>query len=236
MSAIRFASVAENIGRLQDRIADALRRAGRSDAVTLIGVTKYVPPEPIIAAYECGLRHFGENRVQEFEGKAPKLALPEAVWHLVGHLQSNKARRAAQLFHRIDSLDNPRLGGKLSAAAEERHGELPVLVQVNVDDAAGKFGVHPGNLVSLIEQLASLGGLSVQGLMTIPPFLKPAERVRPFFRRLRELAAEIDRPQILGVEMKELSMGMSHDFEIAIEEGATQVRIGTAIFGERPQK
>jgi uncharacterized pyridoxal phosphate-containing UPF0001 family protein len=136
--------------------------------------------------------------VQEFSEKSSRLELPEAVWHLVGHLQSNKARRAAELFHRIDSLDNPRLGRKLS------------------------------------EAVAALEGIAVRGLMTIPPFLEPPERVRPFFRGLRELAEEVDHREFPGVAMKELSMGMSHDFEVAIEEGATQVRVGTAIFGERP--
>lgn len=227
-------SMAETLERLDQRIRGALRRAGRSDRVTLIGITKYVAVEPITEAYEAGLRHFGENRVQEFSEKSPRLALPEAVWHLVGHLQSNKARRAAELFHWVDSLDNPRLGRKLSAAAMEIGRELPVLVQVNVGDEAGKYGVYPGNLIPLIERVASLEGIAVRGLMAIPPFLEPAEQVRPFFRRLRELAEDLDRRRIPGVEMKELSMGMSHDFEVAIEEGATQVRVGTAIFGERP--
>jgi pyridoxal phosphate enzyme (YggS family) len=226
-------SIAETLERLDQRVKDALRRAGRSDTVTLVGITKYVAVEPITEAYEAGLRHFGENRVQEFSEKSPRLELPEAVWHLVGHLQSNKARRAAELFHRVDSLDNPRLGRKLSEAAREGGRKLPVLVQVNVGDEAGKFGVYPGNLVPLIEQVAALEGIAIRGLMTIPPFLERPERVRPFFRGLRELAEDLDRRRIPGVEMKELSMGMSHDFEVAIEEGATQVRVGTGIFGER---
>ena len=227
-------SITERLERLDERSKGALRRAGRSDTVTLIGITKSVATEPITEAYQAGLREFGENRVQEFSEKSLRLALPDAVWHLVGHLQSNKARRAAELFHCVDSLDNPRLGRKLSAAAEERNRKLAVLVQVNVDNEAGRFGVHPGNLIPLLEQVASLEGIAVRGLMTIPPFLEPPQRVRPFFRRLRELAEEVAGQQILGVEMKELSMGMSHDFEVAIEEGATQIRVGTAIFGERP--
>ncbi|MGH9861966.1 MAG: YggS family pyridoxal phosphate-dependent enzyme, partial [Candidatus Acidiferrales bacterium] len=220
--------------RVQERIRVSLERAGRRDEVTLVAVTKLVPPERIAEAYRIGLRHFGENRVQEFDDKRRWLTLPAAVWHLVGHLQSNKARRAAALFDCLDSLDSSHVAEKLSAAAREVGRRLPDLIQVKLGAESGKAGVEPAALPTLVEQVAALNGLTVKGLMTLPPYLEPAEQVRPYFRRLRELAAELDQRRFPGVEMRELSMGMSHDFEIAIEEGATQVRLGTAIFGERP--
>jgi hypothetical protein len=227
-------SLAENFERVRARVQAAQRRAGRTDEVTLVAVTKTVPVERIGEAYRVGIRHFGENRVQEFEKKCRNLVLPSVVWHLVGHLQSNKARRAAELFSCVDSLDSLQLAKKLSAAASAAGRRLPVLIQVDLGEEPSKFGVPPGELLTLVEQVAALEGLVVRGLMTIPPYLEPAERVRPFFRRLRELAEELARRQISGVEMADLSMGMSHDFEVALEEGATQVRLGTALFGERP--
>lgn len=226
-------STAENLERVQARIQAACRRAGRSEEITLVAVTKLVAPERMAEAYRAGVRHFGENRVQEFEEKRPGLTLPEATWHMVGHLQSNKARRAVELFDHIDSLDNLRLARKLNTAAEPAQ-KLPVLVQVHLGEEPTKHGVEAAKLVDLVEQVAGLDALAVKGLMIIPPYLDPPEQVRPFFRRLRELAEELDRRRIPGVEMRELSMGMSHDFEVAIEEGATEVRLGTALFGSRP--
>jgi pyridoxal phosphate enzyme (YggS family) len=227
--------VADNLERVQARIQAAQRRAGRTDEVTLVVVTKTVPAERIAEAYRLGVRHFGENRVQEFEAKRPQLMLPAVVWHLVGHLQSNKARRVTELFSCLDSLDSLHLAKKVSAAAAAAGRRLPVLIQVDLGQEATKFGVSLAGLPALVEQVAALDGLSLRGLMTIPPYLPP-EQVRPFFRRLRELGEEQARRQIRGAEMAELSMGMSHDFEVAIEEGATQVRLGTALFGERPQR
>lgn len=227
-------SVQENLERVQERIQAALRRAGRTDGVTLVGVSKFVSAARMAESYRWGLRHFGENRVQEFDRKRADLDLPEAVWHLVGHLQSNKARRAAEIFDCIDSLDSPRLAEKLATSVAQRR-VLPVLIQVDVGDEASKHGVAPGKLLELVEGIAGFEALSIRGLMAIPPFLDSSEEVRPFFRRLRELRDEVARRGIAGVEMAELSMGMSHDFEVAIEEGATQVRVGTAIFGERRQ-
>jgi len=224
-------SIADNIARVEERIQGVLRRASRTDAVTLVAITKQVPVERIAVAHRVGLRHFGENRVQEFEEKHRLLVLPSAIWHMIGHLQSNKAARAAELFTCIDSLDSLHVAQKLGTASG---GKIPVLVQVHLGDEPRKHGVEPGQLASLVEQAAALPGLAVQGLMTIPPYLEPAERVRPYFRRLRELAEELDRRQIPGVSMHRLSMGMSHDFEVAIEEGATEVRLGTALFGPRP--
>jgi pyridoxal phosphate enzyme (YggS family) len=234
VSSVGTDSIAGNLERVQERIDKARQRAGRKDGVTLVGVSKYVPVDRMEEAYRCGLRHFGENRVQEYESKRSQLSLTEAVFHLVGHLQSNKARRAAELFDCVDSLDSLRLAHKLDAAAREQGITLPVLVQVNVGDEESKFGVRPEELPELVEKIAPLEGLTLRGLMAIPPYLEPVENVRPYFRRLRRLAEGLARRHLPGVEMQELSMGMSHDFEVAIEEGATQVRVGTAIFGERP--
>ncbi len=226
-------SIAENIAAVQERITAALRRSGRTDAVTLIAVTKQVPVERIAEAYRVGLRHFGENRVQEFDEKRRLLVFPSAIWHMIGHLQSNKATRAVELFDRIDSLDSVNLAQKLNAAGGSK---IPVLVQVHLGDEPSKHGVDPGQVAALVEEATSLPNLAVQGLMTIPPLLEPAERVRPYFRRLRELAEEISRRRIPSAEMTRLSMGMSHDFEVAIEEGATEIRLGTALFGPRPRR
>lgn len=234
MSPAGALTVGENLERVQERMRAAARRAGRTDEVTLLAVTKTVSAERIAEAYQAGVRHFGENRVQEFDAKHALLTLPSAVWHMVGHVQTNKARRAVELFARVDSLDSLRLAEKLSAAASAAGRELPVLVQVRLGEEATKQGVPPEQVVALVEQAAAFEGLRIEGLMTLPPYLEPAERIRPFFRRLRELAEEIGRKRIPGVAMRELSMGMSHDFEVAIEEGATQVRLGTALFGPRP--
>ena len=236
MNSAGMLSVAGNLARVQERIQVAARRAGRADEVTLVAVTKSVPPERIAEAYRAGVRHFGENRLQEFEDKRPLLALPSATWHMVGHVQTNKARRAVELFHRVDSLDSLRLAEKLAAAAREQGRGLPVLLQVHLGEEETKHGVAPADLLAVVEQVAALDGLTLEGLMTIPPFLDPPERVRPFFRRLRELAEEIGRRRLARRAMRELSMGMSHDFEVAIEEGATQVRLGTALFGPRPER
>lgn len=227
-------SVAESLERIQARMQAACQRAGRRDEVTLVAVTKQVPPERIAEAYRAGVRHFGESRVQEFEEKRRCLTLPSATWHMVGHLQSNKARRALELFERIDSLDSDGLAEKLASTAESQGQRVPVLIQVHLANEPTKHGVEPAALREFLERAAALKGLVVEGLMTIPPFLESPDEVRPYFRRLRELARELSRHRLPGVEMHELSMGMSHDFEVAIEEGATQVRLGTALFGPRP--
>lgn len=221
-------SVAERLQRVRERMAAALQRAGRPDEVTLVAVTKSVDVDRIAEAYRAGVRHFGENRVQEFEDKRRLLNLPAAVWHMVGHVQSNKAKRTAEIFHRIDSVDSERVAEKLSEATITAGERLPILVQVKLGGEDTKSGVDPDRLEELIERLRLFEGLEVQGLMTLPPYLEPAQRVRPYFQRLRALAEQL--------KLRELSMGMSHDFEVALEEGATQVRIGTALFGERTQR
>jgi PLP dependent protein len=177
------------------------------------------------------LRHFGENRIQEWEAKRGALAGLDATMHFIGHLQSNKARRAAHLFDRIDSVDSLGLAQKLNAAAAEEGKRLPILIEVRLGDEATKSGVHEKDVLPLAEAVAALQHLELLGLMTIPPYFDETGQVRPYFRRLRELRDAIGNA--LGSPLPVLSMGMSHDFEVAIEEGATEIRIGTALFGGR---
>jgi PLP dependent protein len=229
--------IRDGILRVQDRIADAARKAGRrSEEVTLIGVSKTQPAEAIRAAYEAGLRHFGENRVQEWEGKRAALGDLQATWHLVGHLQSNKAARAAGLFHSVDSLDDLVLAQRLDRArdGQSEARKLRVLLEVRVEQEESKSGVKVEEAAALAEKVIALASLELAGLMCIPPFLEDAEKLRSYFGRLRELRDSLARQ--IGRQLPVLSMGMSHDFEVAVEEGATEVRVGTAIFGSRPTK
>ncbi|HEV2490795.1 MAG TPA: YggS family pyridoxal phosphate-dependent enzyme [Candidatus Acidoferrales bacterium] len=228
-------SVSENVDRVRERIARAaLRGDRRPEEVVLIAVSKTFPVEAIREAYEAGVRAFGENRVQEWETKQPQLAELHASWHLVGHLQSNKARRASRLFDWIDSVDDVALAAKLDEAVGETNEWLAVLIEVQVDPAESKSGVAPHELPALAEAIIQVPHLQLRGLMAIPPFCEDPHDARPYFRRLRRLRDDLQTH--LGRPLPELSMGMSHDFEIAIEEGATQVRLGTAIFGERAAK
>lgn len=232
--------IPENIAALQQRIVDAVRRAGRSaDDVALMAVTKTHPPERIREAYAAGLRLFGENRVQEFATKADALAdLPEAEWHMIGHLQTNKATKAVELFRSVDSLDSVKLAEKLDSAASKLGEKLRVLIEINVGGETAKSGTAPDSreLESLLLAAPGFDALDFRGLMTVPPFAEDPEGARPYFRRLRELRDTIAVRKLPSVRMDVLSMGMSHDFEIAIEEGSTCVRVGTAIFGERPNR
>jgi PLP dependent protein len=231
-------AIAENIARVRERIARAAERAGRSvDDITLVGVSKTFPAEAVRAAYEAGVRHFGENRVQEFEAKRASLADLDATWHMIGHVQGNKARRVAEMFGRIDTIGRFSIAEKLNAAVAEgaRGGRLQVLMEVKLGGEQTKSGVEEAALAQLAEDVAQqCSNLELRGLMTIPPYADDAEQARPYFRRLRELGHEL--AQRIGLELPALSMGMSHDFEVAIEEGATEVRIGSAIFGNRPRK
>ena len=227
-------SITANLEQVKARIQAALARAGRRDQVTLVAVTKTVDPVRIAEAYRCGVRHFGENRIQEFAEKRSRLTLPGTTWHMVGHLQSNKAKRAAEWFDWVESLDSLRLAQRLDHAADQVGKRLPVLIQVHLGGEESKFGVEEQALLSLVEHVATLEHLELRGLMVLPPYFDDPEQVRPCFRRLPQLAEEIARQQIPRVAMRELSMGMSHDFEVAIEEGATIVRLGTALFGPRP--
>jgi pyridoxal phosphate enzyme (YggS family) len=229
--------IRDNFFRVQERIAAAAQKAGRrSDEVALIGVAKTQSAEAIRAAYEAGLRHFGENRVQEWEGKRATLGDLQATWHLVGHLQSNKAARAAGLFQSIDSVDDLALAQRLDRARDGKDGEpkLRVLLEVRVEEEEGKSGVRAEQAAALVEKVVALSHLELAGLMCIPPFLGDVDKVRPYFRRLRELRDSLGHT--IGRRLPVLSMGMSHDFEVAIEEGATEVRVGTAIFGSRTAK
>jgi len=234
---MNYAFVRENLLRVQERIAAAAHQARRrGEEITLIVVSKTHPAEAIRAAYEAGVRHFGENRVQEWEGKRAGLEDLSATWHLVGHLQSNKAARGARIFHSIDSVDDLGLAQRLDRARGEisPSQKLRVLLEVRVADEAAKSGAQIQDVPALAEKLAELPHLDFTGLMCIPPLLDDADKARPYFRRLRELRDAVGSQ--LGRNLPVLSMGMSHDFSAAIEEGATEVRIGTAIFGERAKK
>ena len=227
--------IERNIRSVQNRIADAAAACGRSpEEITLLAISKTFPVESISRAALAGLSKFGENRVQEAEDKILHFRKrSEFEWHLVGHLQTNKAKRAAELFDVIHSLDSVRLAAKLNQACQEVGKKLSVLLQVDLGREATKFGASPEQMREIIETLSTYEGLRIDGLMTIPPFYEDPEQVRPYFVRLRELrdALESEQPGCLG--RKHLSMGMSHDFEAAIREGATIVRIGTSIFGSR---
>jgi len=261
-------SIAHNVADIRERIAGAAARAGRrGDEVTLVAISKTFPGAAIRAAWEAGVRHFGENRVQEWEGKRQEVVDLAATWHLVGHLQSNKARRAAQQFHAVDSVDSLDLARRLDAALAEpsdvegtRRSGLPssspssstgpanrrlrVLVEVRLVPEETKSGADPAVVEALALGILELPQLDFRGLMCIPPLESNPEQARPYFRRLRELRDAL-RTTLSGTSaaaaaaargeafLPVLSMGMSHDFEVAIEEGATEVRIGTALFGAR---
>ncbi|MHB8540154.1 MAG: YggS family pyridoxal phosphate-dependent enzyme [Candidatus Acidiferrales bacterium] len=225
-------SIASNIERIRERMARAAHRADRQpEEIVLVAASKTVSADAIRAAYEAGVRAFGENRVQEWEDKQPQLSDIQASWHLIGHLQSNKARRASRLFDWIDSVDDASLALKLDDATGETNEWLAVLIEVQLDPAEKKSGVAQNDLPALAEAIVQMPHLQLRGLMTIPPFCEDSRDARPYFRHLRRLRDDLEKQ--LDRSLPELSMGMSHDFEIAIEEGATQVRLGTAIFGER---
>ena len=226
-------SIRERLEEVRQRIAAAALRSGRSpEAVELVAVSKTVDLFRIREGIAAGIRILGENRVQEAEEKISELGR-SVSWHLVGHLQTNKAKLAVSLFDLIHSLDSLRLAEALERQAFMQGKAVPVLVEVNLAQEESKSGVMPEDVIPLLRSCSSMSHLHVMGLMAVPPFLEEVEEVRPYFRRLRELAGEISALQIERVEMRHLSMGMSHDFEIAIEEGATLVRVGTAIFGPR---
>ena len=227
----------KNMTQVLDRMGAAMMRSNRwAEKVTLIGVSKTHPASAIREAYEAGIRHFGENRVQEWEGKRAGTEGLAASWHLIGHLQSNKTARAARLFHSIDSVDDFAIAQRLDRARAEAgiSGKLRVLIEVRIAPEETKSGAEIAALPALAEKIVELPRLELAGLMCIPPFLEEAERVRPYFRHLRELREEVAKK--VGIAVPVLSMGMSHDFEVAIEEGATEVRVGTALFGTREIK
>ncbi len=224
----------DRLTAIRQRIAAGAKRAGRNtDEIALIAVSKTHPAESIREAFALGVTHFGENRIQEWEGKRDAVADVSAQWHLVGHLQSNKAARAAKQFHSVDSVDGLALAQKLDRARCELPGDekLRVLIEVHIAPEETKSGIAPSQLTGLAEGILKLDQLNLSGLMCIPPFLDAPENVRRYFARLRELRDQLE-PK-LGKKLPVLSMGMSHDFEVAIEEGATEVRVGSALFGAR---
>jgi PLP dependent protein len=233
-------SIAENIVNVRRRIQAAAARAGRDPGeIMLMAVSKTFPAESIREAYEAGIRFFGENRVQEFVTKAEAVRdLDEAHWHMIGHLQTNKAAKAAELFHAIDSVDSLKLAEKLNDLAHGAGKKLAILIEVNVGGEEAKTGIAPDSpeLDRLLSAASQLEHLEIGGLMTVPPFAEDPQTAQPYFRRLRELQAQIAARRLPAVGMDTLSMGMSHDFEVAIEEGSTCVRVGTAIFGMRSPK
>jgi pyridoxal phosphate enzyme (YggS family) len=224
---------AANLARIQQLIAAAADRSGRpASAVTLMAVTKTHPPDVVSEAARAGLTLMGENKVQEAKAKIP-LCPGKLRWHLIGHLQSNKCRDAVQLFEMIQSVDSLSLAEEINKRAEQAARTMPILLEVNIVGESSKFGYKPPQLLEELEKINALPRLEIHGLMTIPPWAPTPEKARPAFRRLREIKTECE--QILGAPLPQLSMGMSGDFEVAIEEGATLVRIGTALFGERPR-
>jgi pyridoxal phosphate enzyme (YggS family) len=227
-------AIQDNVREMQERIAAAAAKAGRrAEEITLIAVSKTHPAEAIREAFAAGLRHFGENRVQEWEGKRAGVEDLPGHWHLIGHLQSNKAARAAKTFHSVDSVDDFALAQRLDRARAEVPGQgtLRVLIEVRVAAEDTKSGVEEEQLPELAEKICGLAQLELAGLMCIPPFLEDIEKVRPYFAQLRGLKERLETG--LGRKLPALSMGMSQDFEAAIAEGATEVRVGTALFGAR---
>lgn len=228
-------SIAQNLDRLHNDVADACAHVHReTSSVALMAVSKVHPVEVMIEAYEAGQRLFGENRVQEVHAKYARLAaLPELDLHLIGPLQNNKTNRAAELFSAVDTIDNLKTASRLNAAAAELGKSLAVLVEVKLSSEESKHGLEPKELSALLHDLASLAHLQVRGLMTVPPWSEDGETARPYFAELRRLRDEHQPDYPL---LTQLSMGMSNDFRVAIEEGSTSVRIGTALFGKRPAR
>jgi PLP dependent protein len=224
-------SFADNLAGIQQRIRAACDRSGRdASSVLLLAVSKTCPAETIAQAVNGGQVFFGENKIQEAKAKIP-LCPGRARWHFIGHLQSNKARAAVELFEMIQGVDGLDLAREISKRCEEAAKEMPVLLEVNVAGESSKFGYKPERLLADLKELCALPRILIQGLMTVPPYVTEPEKARPYFRRLRELKLQCE--QTLGFALPHLSMGMSGDFEVAIEEGATIVRVGTALFGPR---
>jgi len=226
-------NLAKNFEKIQQRIRAACARAGRDPAsVTLLAVTKSQPPEAVAAAAWLGLNLFGENKVQEARAKIP-FCPGKLHWHFIGHLQSNKCLDAVELFEMIQSVDSLPLAREIAKRAEQAGKTMPVLLEVNVAGEASKFGYPPERLLAELNEINALPRIEIRGLMAVPPYVTDPEKARPHFRRLREMKEHCE--QTLGAPLLHLSIGMSGDFEVAIEEGATIIRIGTALFGPRPK-
>ena len=226
-------SIGEKLKRIQDRIRKAAKSCGREpDSVRLIAVSKTIPENRIQAAMEAGVTALGENYIQEAQRKIENLSPSKAVWHFIGHLQTNKAKIAVKYFDLIHTLDSVKLARELNKQAAKINKIQKALIQVNVGQEMSKSGIEPAEINNLLMEVQSFKNLSITGLMTVPPYFEDPETVRPYFRELREYRDKANE-SFPGLNLTELSMGMTHDFEIAIEEGATMVRVGTAIFGER---
>ncbi len=226
-----FVNFAENLPSVRQRIAAACARAGRDpSSVTLLAVAKTHPPESIQAAVAAGQLLFGENKIQEAKAKIP-LCPSRARWHFIGHLQSNKVREAVELFEMIQGVDSLAMAREISKRAAQAARTMPILLEVNVAGEGSKFGYRPEQLLAELNELNALPKIEIHGLMAVPPYSPLPEQTRPYFQRLRELNRQAGA--LLGAPLPQLSMGMSGDFEVAIEEGATIVRLGTALFGER---
>ena len=231
-----MSQIADNLTIIEERIADAASKAGRNTQdIKLIAVSKTVDAERIKQAIEAGATILGENYIQEARNKIKEIG-QGARWDFIGHLQSNKAKYAVDLFEMIHSVDRLSLAQEINRVAEKKGKKVRILVQVNISGEETKSGINPQKVRTLIGEIASMSNLSLEGLMTMPPYFDDPEKARLYFTALRELRYTLLQESIGGVNLQELSMGMSGDFEVAIEEGATMVRIGTAIFGERPPK
>jgi hypothetical protein len=228
-------SIAENLAHLHEQIAESCRRANRHESdVALMAVSKVHPVEMIVEAYAAGQRLFGENRVQEFQEKSPRVKhLAEVQFHLIGPLQSNKTARAAELFDAIDAVDSLKIAQRLNSSASALGKKLPVLIEVKLSHEESKHGLAPEELPALLTAMNELESITTVGLMTVPPWSEDAEVARPYFRELRRLR---DESVLRFPRLTQLSMGMSNDFTVAIEEGSTCVRVGTALFGKRVPK
>ena len=225
--------IADSLKKVQENINRACERAGRDPGeVTLVAVSKTKPNEVLQEAYDAGVRVFGENKVQELVGKMD--SLPEDIaWHMIGHLQRNKVKYIAGRVALIHSVDSFRLAEEINIQAKKRGIVIPVLIEVNVGEENSKFGVYVEDTIDLVRQAAELDGVSIKGLMTIAPYVVDPEENRPLFHKIRDLALDIRSENIHNVSMDILSMGMTNDYEVAVEEGATIIRVGTGIFGER---
>lgn len=225
--------IVSNIMGIRQRMAAAANRCGRNhEDIKLMAVSKTVPPERVHEAIKAGITWFGENYVQEAREKIPVVG-QNVSWHMIGHLQTNKVKYVVHLFDWIHSVDRIELAKELDKRAAQNQRTMKVLIEVNVSGEVSKNGIEPSRVLELVRQISVMPNLGVQGLMTMPPFFENPEEARPYFIALRELRDKIASENIPAVQMKELSMGMTGDFEVAIEEGATIIRVGRAIFGER---
>lgn len=223
----------ENLQQVEERIAQACARAGRDRSeVTLIAVSKTKPVEMLQEVYDAGIRTFGENKVQEICEKYDRLP-QDIAWHMIGHLQRNKVRQVIDKAALIHSVDSYRLAQEISVQAQKKNLQMPILIEVNIAEEESKFGISADDTIRLVEEIAALPNLQIRGLMTIAPYVTDAEENRLYFRQIKQLSVDIKNKNIDNVSMDILSMGMTGDYEVAIEEGATMVRVGTGIFGAR---